>query len=1032
MISFDPAAWGWLVTSRSGLLWLGITGLAVLQLVVYLYLYCILHGGAIVQQLTASLIAGPFAVITHSRISRFLQRNLVNLTRVDQRASWFPLKSLIDQRPTRLSDNGHATSGAVRDAARRLISGAISAAHCRKVEISPGGHTIDEDNAIHLHVAVGDLHRPLSYHKLVEGDILAMIDVDYYIAEPDEYFGQPVPFILHTFQPTTVAGSDGDVTFKICDNIIDYKVDGGGRWQHQIWDWCNYGEYLEFCPRPSRFCLDWWLSWIGIQRVQYQKVHHARPWLDCPMRALVWGIPQFSCLRFTWLAMEIQPRRLCRVDFRDPRRPDWNVIVDHTQPGKLTASIGRAGDDAHVEVSKTDLDIIKGLSTAQSVSSRLLSFGYQSTRTLALIGQYYGSKDLEVDQYTQVARPATVMVHWPVASEMDTPETSMRSYGAPVVKCVNLCPQLKRWEVLSNSLEYRVSRVVNNKLPRPAIGIYAEEFVRLVVPDRHKGAPLSLEETVLELNKPSQVLAIKQIWETVDMPHRSLIEAFVKNEPTNKAGRIISSFPDMRYLLKFSSFTIAFRDNVLHSEHNSHWFCPGLTPPAIAKKVVGYVRDIVQPVEGDFFNFDGTVSEWCQRHVMNAVYHRWFARQYCQELTTYTDDLISCPARAKRFGFRYEAGVGVKSGSPTTCDLNTVLNAFIQYVAVRRTKPELPKELAYSQIGLAFGDDSLFDDQYTKEWNWCAKQVGMNLKVERCDPTTGVTFLARVFPDPWNTETSFQDPMRTFRKLHLTARPNIPYEDAALDRVAGYLTTDKLTPVISDYCSMIERCYGSSSDVEKRRKRKDANREKPYWLTVGGAWPQSPTDVNLMLSCVAARTGFTEEQLTKFCEQCKTVNSPWDIKSLDTGLESPYTNTLDVDGLPVDAVDDRQINHERELLSVRACEGIPGEDRTDQPGPESSDRRAAQVPRPKGSQRPGCVSRLSQGDGEPRVQGDGLPIAEAQGGGSAQGKRGGTGKSRPPRRGKAGHCTTFRSVGGRGKNVQRKRVPRHGGGRVSK
>ena len=150
--------------------------------------------------------------------------------------------------------------------------------------------------------------------------------------------------------------------------------------------------------------------------------------------------------------------------------------------------------------------------------------------------------------------------------------------------------------------------------------------------------------------------------------------------------------------------TVVFGVEHAVAELNSHWFCPGLTPSQISDRVQEYCAGVEFPLEGDFSNFDGSVSAWCQRHVMNAVYHRYFG--YDPDLVSYTDMLISCPARAKRFGFRYEAGFGVKSGSPTTCDLNTVLNAFIQYAAVRMTMTELPPADAYRLIGLAFGDAS--------------------------------------------------------------------------------------------------------------------------------------------------------------------------------------------------------------------------------------------------------------------------------------------------------------------------------------
>jgi hypothetical protein len=497
---------------------------------------------------------------------------------------------------------------------------------------------------------------------------------------------------------------------------------------------------------------------------------------------------------------------------------------------------------------------------------------------------------------------------------------------------------------------------------------FAHEFVELVVPEAGIGVPMSLEDTAALLDKPSQVLAIGQIWETAEMQPRKLIEAFIKNEPCLKPGRIISSFADMRFLLQFSSFSLTFRNEVLHAEHNSHWFCPGSTPAEIATKVAEYCRSVEEPLEGDYSNFDGTVSAWAQRFVMNAVYHRYFNAVYRKQLTGFTDMLINCPARAKRFGFRYEAGVGVKSGSPTTCDLNTVLNAYIQYCAVRIAHPDQAPADAFKQIGLAFGDDSLFDQQYRKQYARVATSLGMDLKVEKCNPEMGVTFLARVFPDPWTTLTSFQDPLRTWRKLHITARnKTIPVADAAVDRVSGYLVSDWLSPVTSHYCKMVRRYYTEvapeairAAPRGKREQRKSHGAEKPYWLTAGGAWPQEAEDVDLMERVTAARTGVDLETLRLLQVQLSDCKDPWSPFTLNRTAEpNPYKATLDEDGGPVEGlVDNRKYQHERKIVLLRGGLPVPeGIGNPSEKRPTSSPR--TKHPLPGGKKGSGCVLHVS-------------------------------------------------------------------------
>nr|WKV33212.1 MAG: RNA-dependent RNA polymerase [Riboviria sp.] len=856
--------------------------------------------------------AVPYPSRTQNQISRAVQRFLVERTVQRHDFEWFVGHSLIESQPKRLTDNGHAKSGAIRDAARRLITSTISANGWRKVEISPGEYTKDCEFADHQHYAVSDLHRKLSYDSDGKGDVVVGIDVDYYIEDIDRYLALLKPMIFHTFNPIEVAGVDGDAPFRIQNNEVVYDVGGGGQWRHKVWDWCNYGEFIYGVD--TLHWIPWLLSYLGFEKIVYHKLHHARPWADCPNRVLVWTIPMFSHWRFKYMFQDLQCRRLARVNYQDDTRPGWNRLV-HTSNGETNISIGRENEDAHFNLLKSDYDVLMGLNSQQSVTTRMIGMGYKEPAELALFGQYYGKSQPNMGTPDRIAQPAA-LVHWPLAMEADVPETTTRVYSSPLVNVPNLVPMSKRWEVLSESIEQRVTFYANNKTPGKQIASFAEEFVALVT-EQACVEPYTPEEAREELTKPSQQLAARQIWETLDAPHRLLIECFVKNEPTSKNGRIISSFADARFLLMFSRFTLAFRNNVLHSERNAHWFMPGLTPNQLADKVCNYVSSVWKPCEGDFSNMDGTVSTWLQRHVMNAAYFRGFDSRLHKELRTYTDMLIKCPARAKKFGFKYEAGCGVKSGSPTTCDLNTILCAFTMYIAIRRTNPMLTTEEAFQQIGLAFGDDSLFDAQYSKHWEKAVRELGMKLKVDICAPTTGVTFLARVFPDPLRTRTSFQDPVRTWKKLHITMRdPNVPLDEAANDRLDGYLQMDKHTPVTSNYCHMIKRCYKLNSTQEgKRATRKDRLREKAYWAVGDGSWPQDPADSELMLNCISARSGIDLTSLTHCMSQLDQLQDPWSIVPLE--VESNYANTVLPCGTETE-VDTRLFQQQRDVNHVRA------------------------------------------------------------------------------------------------------------------
>nr|APG76164.1 hypothetical protein 2 [Beihai noda-like virus 25] len=793
--------------------------------------------------------------------------------------------------------------------------------------------------------------------------IVVCIDTDYYVESIEHYLALSSGYISYTFAPTRVSGVDGDCAFTIREDRVEYSVSGGSQWNHRVWDWCAPGEYLA-CDAPSDggSLLAWAAYLVGFRRTTYVKVHHVRPFPELPDRAIVWAIPQYRCWRHVLLPLAVNARRLSRVVYSDKDRHGWNVLSDHSGPAPRV-SFGRAGELAHLELPQAKFEILMGLSSQQSVTARAIGMGITKAEDLALVGQYFNKVSVPQRAIAKTMRPAQLRVHWPAASYADANEANFRAYGTPLVTDSNAVPMHKRWEAISVSIDHRITFVANTAVPNARIAGFAAEFVRLVVRQPHTGVPLSLEAARDELDKPSQTLAVKRIWETADVKVRNLIESFIKKEPCSKPSRMISAFADTRFLLALSSYTIAFREDILHNDENKHWFLPGRTPSEIAQAVVDYCGSISEPAEGDYANFDGSVSEWLQVNIMNAVMMRWVHPEHRPALAPLLGMLVHCPARTKMFEFRYDAGVGVKSGSPTTCDLNTVLNAFLMYAAIRMTDVTLTGDEAFRAIGLAFGDDSLFEWRYRKAWERLTVKLGMKVKIERCLPTTGVCFLGRVYVDPLVTSTSIQDPLRSLRKLHMTGRnPNVPLATAASDRVKGYLVTDALTPIIGTYCRQVEKYYAAEYAADsKATLRADRDSEKPYWYHSSGAWPQDPADVDLMVGVIAERTGFSREVILAYDQLISTVD-PWSLRPLDRDeVAEPLTNSLDDDGqIAEEGVDERTEVNKQNVNKRALPEASKGPGRTaDADGQD--DEQTQQGPRT----RRGGHSRNAKGPREP-------------------------------------------------------------------
>ncbi len=94
-----------------------------------------------------------------------------------------------------------------------------------------------------------------------------------------------------------------------------------------------------------------------------------------------------------------------------------------------------------------------------------------------------------------------------------------------------------------------------------------------------------------------------------------------------------------------------------------------------------------------------------------------------------------------------------------------------------------------------------------------------------------VTFLGRVFYGAGAGELgSIQDPLRTWRKLHLSfAPPHVSDGQALANRAVGYLTLDPGAPVVSDWCRKVLRFVHEQGEID---------RDSPYFAWLSNVHPE--------------------------------------------------------------------------------------------------------------------------------------------------------------------------------------------------
>jgi hypothetical protein len=205
-----------------------------------------------------------------------------------------------------------------------------------------------------------------------------------------------------------------------------------------------------------------------------------------------------------------------------------------------------------------------------------------------------------------------------------------------------------------------------------------------------------------------------------------------------------------------------------------------------------YLRSHKDIVETDASAFDATVG-WQLRSLEKRVYVSFFGAAVVKYLDSEITSTVATPN-----GNRYRPGNSRLSGSPLTTDGNTIMLAFVSYLAHRLVGLSPPD--AYASIGPKYGDDSIDSGGFDMH-NAAAKILGLSFKNETVEGYVG--FLGRkVYFTQNDALYSVPDFPRVLRKLHLvTARDNTL--NRASNKVAGLLSSDPNTGFYSCFLRKI-------------------------------------------------------------------------------------------------------------------------------------------------------------------------------------------------------------------------------------
>jgi len=649
----------------------------------------------------------------------------------------------------------------------------------------------DNYDGTRLYYMIKDLDVNYKMDDITDEHIITMVDVDYYL-NVNDYMKYFRPILIYTFVPTTVAGRNKESSWFIENDKINFQVNGGALYQHQIWDY--NGDTISVIDD------DWNLLTFHIN--QYEIEH---PSLPCQNRRIIILIPKTRTKYPYYTFMKYRNGIKYRKFLQNKM---VNIIYNATTD---ILSIAKDGEKHSVQIpGKMYVSLSKKILQKQKplpvdIERMLFSMEYKNSNPsldamflFEILGYHLHNNIPDTNQVATHFQTLAPLIH-------EEGETSGRCISAPLVRFPSTYP-MKSYNNDIITVKHRVTDVANNVTPPKIYTIYRDEFLKLLVTDKYKstGEPYDVDYIVDIQNKPRQISRSKIVQDIMGLNNHVKIMAFQKAESYQniKAPRNISSV-STELTLQLSCFAKKFKEHCLNKQP---WYAPGKNPKQIERRLYTLFRNEFKMVTTDFDKMDGRVSKWLQQEVVTTIYSSWVHDKHRTELLQLLKRLHNATA-VTAGGVKYKPGYSVKSGSPITTDGNTIINAFIFYCALRKCGNG--EFAAWSKIGLVCGDDGIIPE-YGNCADMCelvARELGMVIKSEVHSNMDPIPYCGRYFYIDNVNIVSFADPMRTISKLHLTAKSPLSDEQCLVNKACGYIVTDTQTPIISDWCRRIFQLY---------------------------------------------------------------------------------------------------------------------------------------------------------------------------------------------------------------------------------
>jgi len=627
--------------------------------------------------------------------------------------------------------------------------------------------------------------------------LMALCDVDQYIDMPSFLCDYPHPTCIYTFQPDQVCKEmkDYSYTFDALDGV-SYNVAGGGRFQHQVW---NYGSD-HFVAKKTFLGIPYRVSAYLCDRRATSPDHEL---------IMLTPLGSWSGLGAMFFNEWIFGRRLQRLKVVTPsgflrltsHGPEGIKVSTGRPDSYVCATIPAAIDDTIATVARS--------SQYPLVLPQVMSYLKGDRVASACVLEYHRANTVDKPDVVCPLPMAVRSYQFHPNTYMPGLKAAMKPFMSPLVHGAFVPTMSVQNE--EECIRARVIKVKPGLLPmKPILARFIREFARLFIPDSqaHTLDPVDHEEVTRRQERPAQ----RRLAAVAEATLASRVVAmFNKKEPYGnvKPSRAISVINSVdkreysRYIYAFEAFLKA-----------QPWYAFGLSPRQVAQRVTDVLHEADDAANTDFNKFDGHGSN-VMRELETVLIMRAFRLCHHAELS----DLHRSQFGRQAFGmFRswYETEFSRLSGSPETSCLNSVVNAFVSYCALRMTKVGgvyIQPEEAYKGLGIYGGDDGLTANLNPSAAAEASALIGQELTVEVVPRgSIGIKFLARVYsPNVWYGDmNTCCDLPRQLSKLHVTVNMgvNVTPKMKLLEKVRSFMLSDESTPVIGMFCCAVQMVNG--------------------------------------------------------------------------------------------------------------------------------------------------------------------------------------------------------------------------------